>query len=36
MDLRELGWGGTDWIDVAQHRERWNPFLNTVMNFPIQ
>jgi hypothetical protein len=22
MDLREIGWGGMDWIDVAQGREQ--------------
>jgi hypothetical protein len=23
MDLREIGWGDTDWIDFAQDREQW-------------
>jgi hypothetical protein len=23
MDLKEVGWGGMDWIDLAQDRERW-------------
>jgi hypothetical protein len=23
MDLRELGWGGMDWIDLAQDRGQW-------------
>jgi hypothetical protein len=22
MDLREIGWGGMDWIDQAQDREQ--------------
>jgi hypothetical protein len=22
MDLRETGWGGTDWIDLAQDRQQ--------------
>jgi hypothetical protein len=22
-DLGEVGWGGVDWIDVAQDRDRW-------------
>jgi hypothetical protein len=21
MDLREIGWGGMDWIDLAQNRD---------------
>jgi hypothetical protein len=23
MDLRETGWDGVDWIDMAQHRDQW-------------
>jgi hypothetical protein len=23
MDLQEVGWGGTDWIDLAQERDNW-------------
>jgi hypothetical protein len=23
MDLREVGWGSVDWIDLAQDRDRW-------------
>jgi hypothetical protein len=23
MDLRELGWGGMDWIDLGQGRGQW-------------
>jgi hypothetical protein len=23
MDLREVGWGGMDWISLAQDRNRW-------------
>jgi hypothetical protein len=32
MDLRELGWGGMDWIDLAQDRDQWRALLNTVIN----
>jgi hypothetical protein len=32
MDLREIGWGGMDWIDLAQDRDRWRALVNTVMN----
>jgi hypothetical protein len=24
MDLREIGWGGMDWIDLAQDRDHGN------------
>jgi hypothetical protein len=23
MDLREIGWGGMDWINLAQNRDQW-------------
>jgi hypothetical protein len=23
MDLREIGWYGMDWIDLAQDRDQW-------------
>jgi transcription termination factor 2 len=32
MDLREIGWDGMDWIDLAQDRDQWRALLNTVMN----
>jgi hypothetical protein len=31
-DLREIGWGGMDWIDVAQDRDQWRALVNTVMD----
>jgi len=27
-----VGWGGMDWIDVADSRGRWGALLNAVMN----
>jgi hypothetical protein len=35
MDLREIGWGDMDWIDMAQDRDRWRALVNTVMNFRV-
>jgi hypothetical protein len=32
LDLREMGWDGTDWIDLAQDSNRWRAVANTVMN----
>jgi hypothetical protein len=31
-DLREIGWGGMNWIDLVQDREQWRALVNTVMN----
>jgi hypothetical protein len=33
--LREIGWGGMDWIDLAQDRDQWRALVNTVMNLRI-
>jgi hypothetical protein len=30
MNLRETGWDGMDWIDLAQGRDQWRAFVNTV------
>jgi hypothetical protein len=35
MGLREIGWGGMDWIDLAQDRDQWRTLVNTVMNLRV-
>jgi hypothetical protein len=35
MDLREIGWGGIDWVDLAQDRDQWRALVNTVMNLRV-
>jgi hypothetical protein len=35
MGLREIGWDGMDWIDLAQVRDRWRALVNTVMNLRV-
>jgi hypothetical protein len=32
MDLGEIGWGGMDWICLAQDRDQCRALVNTVMN----
>jgi hypothetical protein len=36
MDLREIGWGSMDWIDLTQDGDQWRALVNTVMNFRAQ
>jgi hypothetical protein len=35
MDLREIGWGGMDWIGLARDRDQWRALVNTVMNLRV-
>jgi hypothetical protein len=35
MDLREIGRGGINWIDLAQDRDQWRVYVNTVMNLRV-
>jgi hypothetical protein len=35
MDLIEIGWGGVDYIGVAQDRRTWRALVNVVMNLRV-
>jgi len=35
MDLKEVGCGGKDWIDLAQDKDRWQSLVNVVMNIQV-
>jgi hypothetical protein len=35
VDLREIGWGGMDWIDLPQDRDQRRALVNTVMNLRV-
>jgi hypothetical protein len=35
MDLRETGWDGMDWIELAQDRDQWRALVNMVMNLRV-
>jgi hypothetical protein len=30
MDLREIGWGSVNWMQLAQDSDRWRDLVNTV------
>jgi hypothetical protein len=35
IDLREMGWDGMDWTDLAQDRDQRRALVNTVMNLQV-
>jgi hypothetical protein len=35
IDLREIEWGGMDWIDLAQDRNQWRAVVNMIMNLRV-
>jgi hypothetical protein len=35
IDIRHVGWGGIDWIDLTQDRDQWQALVNTEMNLQL-
>jgi hypothetical protein len=35
MNLQEVGWGCTNWTDLAHDRDRWRAIVNAVMNLRV-
>jgi hypothetical protein len=35
IKMREVGWGGMDWINLAQDRDTWQALVNAVMNLRV-
>jgi hypothetical protein len=35
IDLREIGWDGGDWIDLAQDMYQWMALVRAVMNLRV-
>ncbi|KAJ4444588.1 hypothetical protein ANN_06384 [Periplaneta americana] len=35
MDLREMGYDGRDWINLAQDRDQWRAYVRTAMNLRV-
>jgi hypothetical protein len=33
--LREIGWDGMDWINLAEDSDRWRALVNMVMNLRV-
>jgi hypothetical protein len=35
MNLREIGWGGIDWIHVDKDKDQWRALVNVIMNLRV-
>jgi hypothetical protein len=35
INIREIGYDGTDWIDLAEDGDQWRTLVNTVMNLRV-
>jgi hypothetical protein len=35
MDLREIGWGAMEWIEVAKYRDQWSALESREMNLRV-
>jgi hypothetical protein len=35
MDLGEIGWGGVEWIHLAQDRDHWRALVNAMLNLRV-
>jgi hypothetical protein len=35
MNIREIEWGGMDWIDMARDKDQWKFLVNTAMNLRV-
>jgi hypothetical protein len=35
MILRNIGWDGVDWINMAQDRDQWRDLVNMLLNLQV-
>jgi hypothetical protein len=36
VDLREIEWGGMNWMDLTRDRSQWRALVNTAVNLRVQ
>jgi hypothetical protein len=34
-DVRQTGWDGVDWTDMAQDRNQWKALVDTILNLQV-
>jgi hypothetical protein len=34
-NLKDVGWDGVDWINLAQDRDKWQVLVNTLINLGV-
>jgi hypothetical protein len=35
MDLREIGWGDVNWMNLAQDRDQWRALVSTIIKLGV-
>jgi hypothetical protein len=35
INLQEVGWGGMDWIELAEDEDKWSALVSAVMNLRV-
>jgi hypothetical protein len=35
VDIKEIGWKGVDWMQLAQNSDQWRAVVKTVMNLRV-
>jgi hypothetical protein len=35
MNIKDIGWGGMEWIQLAQDRDRWRALVSAVTNLRV-
>jgi hypothetical protein len=36
IDLKQVGWEGVDWVELAQNKDKWRAVFKMIMNLRVQ